>query len=60
VSKAATLSHEESHYKEQAQNHLSEARRILQHLATERRRSINRRAPRSNIIADIKAILQGA
>lgn len=60
MSKAATISSQEAHYKAQAQGYLAETQRILRQLAAERRRAERRRSERPNIVTEVKAILQGA
>ncbi len=65
MSKAATLTTQEAQYKTQAQGYLTEARRILRQLAADRQREERRRQERqrekpSNILSEVKAILQHA
>ena len=55
MSKAATLSSHEAHDKARAESYLAETQRILRQLAAERRR-----ATRSNILIEVRAILAGA
>ncbi|PWU18606.1 MAG: hypothetical protein C5B50_08610 [Verrucomicrobia bacterium] len=61
MSKAVVLTNDEAQYKAQAENYLAEARRILRQIATERQREERRRRKnRSNIVGEVKAILQDA
>ena len=60
MSKVATLTRHEAHDKARAESYLAETQRILRQLAAERRREERRRAQRPNIIAEVRAILQGA
>ena len=62
MSKAATLdtSARDAHYRAQAEHSLAETNRILKRLASERSRHERRRAPTSNIVEEVKAILHGA
>ncbi len=60
MSKTAVVTNHEAHFKAQAQSHLAETQRILRQLAAERRRAERRRAAPTDIVAEVKAILQGA
>jgi hypothetical protein len=60
MSKAATLSDQEAHYKVQALSYLAQARRILRQLSVERQRQERRNAQHSNIVSEVKAILHRA
>jgi len=59
MSKAATLSNREAHYKAQAQNYLAQARRILRQLSAERRRE-RQQDQTSSLVAEVKAILRAS
>ena len=59
MSKAAAISHEEAHYKAQADRYLAGAQRILRKLARERRRNARRRTVRTSILDEVKTILNG-
>ena len=60
MSKTAVVTNHEAHFKAQAQGYLAETQRILRQLAAERRRAERRRAAPTDIVAEVKAILQGA
>jgi hypothetical protein len=60
MNKAAALTGRDAQHKAQAESHLAEAQRVLKELAAERRRHERRNAPRPNLVAEVKAILQGA
>jgi len=60
MNKAAALTDRDAQHKAQAESHLAEAQRVLKELAAERRRHERRNASRPNIVAEVKAILQGA
>ena len=60
MSKVATLTSHEAHDKARAESYLAETQRILRQLAAERRREARRRATRSNILIEVRAILAGA
>ena len=59
MSKVATPTSHEAH-KARAESYLAETQRILRQLAAERRREARRRATRSNILIEVRAILAGA
>ncbi len=60
MNKAATLSAQDAQHKAQAEHYLAESQRILRELAAERRRAGRRRTSPPSIVAQVKAILQGA
>lgn len=60
MSKVATLTNQEAREKARAQSYLVETQRILRQLAADRHREVRRRAERPNVVAEVKAILQGA
>jgi hypothetical protein len=60
MNKAVSTESQETQYKAQAQGYLVEARRILRQLAADRQREVRRRAERSDILSEVKAILQHA
>jgi hypothetical protein len=60
MNKVATLTSTEEREKARAQSYLVETQRILRQLAADRRREERRRAQRPNIVAEVRAILQGA
>jgi len=59
MSKAATLTSQEAHYKAQAQHYLAETQKILRQLATERQRNARRSQPRPSLVEQVKEILYG-
>jgi hypothetical protein len=60
MNKAAEISHQEAHYKAQAERYLAGAQRILRKLATERRRDARRRIVRASILEEVKTILNAS
>ena len=60
MNKATALNGHDAQYKTQAESYLAEAQRILRQLSAERRREERRREERPSIVAEVKAILQGA
>ena len=59
MNRTMTLTSQESLHKAHAESYLAEARRILRQLASERRREERRRTSRPDILAEVKAILEG-
>jgi hypothetical protein len=57
LSKAATFSSQEAHYKAQAEHYLAETQKILRQLATERQRAARRSRPKPNLLEQVKEIL---
>jgi hypothetical protein len=60
MNKVATLTSHEAQDKARAESYLAETQRILRQLAADRRREQRRRVQRPSIVAEVKAILQGA
>ena len=62
MSKAATVevTARDHEFQAQAVHYLAETNRILKRLARERSRHARRPQPATNIVAEVKAILQGA
>jgi hypothetical protein len=58
MKKTVSTANQETQYQAQARGYLVEARRILRQLAADRQREVRRRAERSNILTEVKAILQ--
>lgn len=60
MSKAATLpsTSRDAHYKAQADHYLSETRKILKQLVTEREREARRRQKRPSIVDEVRDILR--
>lgn len=62
MSKAATIeiNARDTEFQAQAVHYLAETNRILKRLARERTRHARRPQPATNIVSEVKAILQGA
>jgi hypothetical protein len=59
MSKAATLTNQEAHYKARAEHYLAETQKILRQLATERQRAARRPRPQFRLVEEVKEILHG-
>ena len=59
MSKAATLTGQEAHYKARAEHYLAETKKILRQLATERQRVARRARPQPSLVEQVKEILHG-
>ena len=59
MSKAATLTNSEAHYKTQAEHYLAETQKILRRLATERQRAARRQRAQSSLVEQVREILHG-
>ena len=54
---AITTTPRDAHYKAQAEHYLTETRKVLKKLATERERESRRRQARTSIVDEVRAIL---
>lgn len=59
MSKAATPTTTEAHYKAQAEHYLAETQKILRQLATDRQRAARRAHPQPSLVEQVKEILYG-
>jgi len=59
MSKAATLTDQEAHYKARAEHNLAETQKILRQLASERQRAARRPRPQTSLLEQVKKILHG-
>ncbi|MBI2946150.1 MAG: hypothetical protein HYY23_00770 [Verrucomicrobia bacterium] len=60
MSRTATLSDQEAHYKARAEYYLAETQKILRQLAAERQRAATRRSrPQPRLLEEVKGILYG-
>lgn len=59
MSKAASLSTQEAHYKARAEHYLAETQKILRQLATERQRAARRPKSQTSLVDQVKEILHG-
>jgi hypothetical protein len=60
MNKAATLSDKDAQHKARAEHSLAKAQRVLREMAADRKRSEMRRRERTDIVAEVQAILRSA